>query len=60
LEEIERVIVEVSQKSEDWHRERSIKTCKVAEEKYSEEAFINRWRDILNEILNNTGPKNDF
>jgi glycosyltransferase involved in cell wall biosynthesis len=60
LEEVERVIVEVSQKSEEWHREQSIKTRKVAEEKYSEEAFINRWRDILNEILNNTGPKNDF
>ena len=52
LEEIERVIVEVSQLPESWHRVRSIRTRKVAEEKYSEAAFINRWREILFEILN--------
>jgi glycosyltransferase involved in cell wall biosynthesis len=51
LEEIEKVIVEVSRQPESWHLEQSIKTRKVAEEKYSESALINRWRDILGEIL---------
>ncbi len=44
LEEIERVIVEVSEKPESWHRERSIRTRAVSEEKYSEDAFMDRWR----------------
>jgi glycosyltransferase involved in cell wall biosynthesis len=52
LEEIERVIREVSQLPEEWHKERSIKTAKVAEAKYSEDVFVNRWRQILSEILN--------
>ena len=57
LEEIERVIVEVSERPESWHREHSIKTRKVCEDKYSEEAFMNRWRAILDEILNGAGSK---
>ena len=56
LEEIERVILEVSNKPESWHREHSLKTRKVSEEKYSEDAFIERWRNILTEIL--TVPAN--
>jgi glycosyltransferase involved in cell wall biosynthesis len=51
-EEIERVIVDVSQRPESWHREQSIRTRRIAEEKYSEAAFVNRWREILAEILN--------
>lgn len=51
LDEIESVIREVSELPEDWHRDRSIKTRKVAEEKYSEDAFLNRWRQILTEII---------
>lgn len=58
LAEIERVIVEVSRRSESWHREHSIKTRRVSEEKYSEDAFTTRWRDILTEILSNAGAKN--
>jgi hypothetical protein len=51
LEEIERVVREVSQLPEKWHRERSSRTRKAVEEKYSEDAFLNRWRDILAEIV---------
>ena len=57
LEEIERVVVEVSERPESWYREHSIKTRKVCEDKYSEEAFMNRWRAILDEILNGAGSK---
>ena len=54
---IERVILEVSQMSDSWHRERSIRTRKVSEEKYSEDAFMDRWRYMLAEILNGAGIK---
>jgi glycosyltransferase involved in cell wall biosynthesis len=57
LEEIERVIVEVSEKPETWHKEHSIRTREVSEQKYSEDAFMNRWRYILGEILNSAGDK---
>jgi glycosyltransferase involved in cell wall biosynthesis len=55
IEEIERVILEVSELPETWHREHSIRTRKVSEEKYSEEAFMNRWRYILADIISGTG-----
>jgi glycosyltransferase involved in cell wall biosynthesis len=51
LEEIEKVIVRVAQLPETWHREQSLKTRKIAEEKYSEAAFMKRWREILKEVL---------
>jgi glycosyltransferase involved in cell wall biosynthesis len=51
LDEIERVVREVSQLPADWHREHSIKTHKIAEAKYSEDAFLKRWRSILSEVL---------
>jgi glycosyltransferase involved in cell wall biosynthesis len=51
LEEIERAVRQVSQLPKEWHLERSIRTREVAEAKYSEEAFLNRWREILAEIL---------
>jgi hypothetical protein len=60
LEEIERVIVEVSEKPGSWHRERSIKTRVVSEEKYSEDAFMDRWRNMLAEILNGAGKSRLF
>ena len=50
IEEIEKVVLELCQKQEDWCKEKSIKTKKIAESKYSEEAFVNRWREILKEI----------
>lgn len=58
IEEIERVMLEVSKLPEGWHREHSIRTREVCERKYSEEAFINRWIDILSDILN-SGRKNN-
>lgn len=57
LEEIERVILQVSELHESWHRQRSLRTRRVSEEKYSEDAFINRWRYILGEIINSTVTK---
>lgn len=50
LAEIERIIVEVSELPADWHREQSIKTSKVAQEKYSETVLVKRWESILSEI----------
>jgi glycosyltransferase involved in cell wall biosynthesis len=55
LAEIERVIVEVSGLPESWHRQQSVRTREVAEYKFSEDAFMDRWRDILAEILNGAG-----
>ena len=57
LEEIERVIIEVSELPGSWHMERSVRTRKASEEKYSEDAFMDRWRNILAEILNCAGAK---
>ena len=52
LEEIERVIIEVSELKENWHREHSVRTRRIAEVKYSENALVEKWRGILTEILN--------
>lgn len=57
LVEIERVIIEVSEKPDIWHKERSIRTREISEEKYSEDAFRDRWRNILAEILKDSGDK---
>ena len=54
LGEIEKTIRELSELPESWHRERSTRTRKVAEEKFSEKAFVNRWREIIGDI---TGRK---
>ncbi len=51
LEEIEKTILHLAGLSEDWHREHSVRTRQIAEERFSEDAFINRWREILSEIL---------
>jgi glycosyltransferase involved in cell wall biosynthesis len=51
LEEIENGIVTTSQRPEEWHRQRSIRTRQVAEADYSESAFVRRWKHILPEIL---------
>jgi glycosyltransferase involved in cell wall biosynthesis len=60
LEEIEKVILEVSHLPERWHRERSIRTREVSEEKYSEDAFMDRWRNMLAEILSGAGKSRLF
>jgi glycosyltransferase involved in cell wall biosynthesis len=59
LDAIERVIREVSQLPADWHRDHSIRTRKIAEEKYSEDAFLNRWRNILSEVLGQCCGRNE-
>jgi glycosyltransferase involved in cell wall biosynthesis len=51
LEEIEQTILELSVKPVEWVREKSAATFKVAREKYTEEAFIDRWREIMKDIL---------
>jgi glycosyltransferase involved in cell wall biosynthesis len=51
LDEIEKVIRDVSRRPAEWHREHSLKTRKTAEEKYSEDAFLTRWRHLLAEII---------
>ncbi len=45
---------------ESWHREHSIRTRKVSEKKYSEDAFMERWRNLLGEIINCPDKNNDF
>jgi len=51
LDKIEKTIIELSELPADWHREHSLRTREMAENKYSEKAFINRWREIVSEIL---------
>jgi glycosyltransferase involved in cell wall biosynthesis len=48
---IDRTVVSLSQLPEEWHKRRSIRTRQVAETRYSENAFMNRWREILADIL---------
>jgi glycosyltransferase involved in cell wall biosynthesis len=57
LDAIERAVVTVSQLPEEWHRQHSIRTRQVAEAKYSEDAFIIRWRQMLADILNGAETK---
>jgi len=60
LVEIEDKILELSKKSPAWHVDRSLKTRDKAKEKYSEEAFLNRWREIISEIINNRFEQHDW
>jgi len=50
IEEIERTVLDVSQRPPEWHRERGAKTARIAAELYGEEAFTRRWRSIITEI----------
>jgi hypothetical protein len=43
LKEIENTLVKLSNLLATWHQEHSAKTREIAEEKYSEDAFISRW-----------------
>jgi hypothetical protein len=58
LEEIERVVREVSRLPEQWHRERSARTRRAAETHYSEECFLARWRQILAAVLSRSAAGN--
>jgi len=55
LEEIEKTILELANLPAEWLRERSIRTRRVAEAKYSEEAFVRRWREILGDLFKQEG-----
>lgn len=60
MEEIERVIREVSELPDSRHREYSIRVREASVEKYSENAFMYRWRYMLTEILKNNGEEKYF
>ena len=57
LDEIERVVVDLAARPAKWHRERSIKTRRVAEGGYSERAFWSRWKEIIAELEGLGGPR---
>jgi hypothetical protein len=59
LEEIKAVVTPLPGLPENWHRRRSMRVREVAEEKYSEEAFMDRWRSILRDILDGEGMAGD-
>jgi len=50
LEAIERLIIDSATKDPGWVREKSRRTHEVAVGRYSEESFVNRWRDIIREV----------
>ena len=58
LRGIERVIRKVSRQPEKWHRKRSAKTRRVAEKRFSEDALVRRWREILTEIIADAESRN--
>lgn len=47
IEDIEKTILYLTELSEQWHKEHSIRTREIAEKKFSEGAFMNRWREII-------------
>jgi glycosyltransferase involved in cell wall biosynthesis len=46
-EEIERLVLQVSKLSPDALKERALKTRQIATSQYSEDAFVQRWREIV-------------
>ena len=52
LEEIEKTVLELAEFPTAWLREHSIRTRDIAEKRFSENAFITRWREIVSQILN--------
>jgi glycosyltransferase involved in cell wall biosynthesis len=57
LEGLESALVKVSGLPGEWHRQRSIRTRRVAEARYSETAFMRRWRRMLADILGRAEAK---
>jgi hypothetical protein len=51
LQELESTIRRVAELPPEWHREQSLSTRRLAEARYSEAASVERWRQILGEIL---------
>jgi glycosyltransferase involved in cell wall biosynthesis len=58
LGEIEQTIVNLSEKPIDWLIKHSMRTKEIAEIFFSEEAFLQRWRDITRLILDMGGKSN--
>ena len=50
LAAIRQTVLEVAERPEAWHRERSLRTRRAVEEKYSETALCQRWREILTSV----------
>jgi glycosyltransferase involved in cell wall biosynthesis len=57
LEEIERVILDVAERPPVWHAERAAEARRAASERYSEAAFVDRWRAIVAEAA--LAPRSD-
>jgi glycosyltransferase involved in cell wall biosynthesis len=51
IEAIERAVLEVSELPTSWISTRSAHTFGAAKEKFSEDAFVDKWRKMLSEIL---------
>jgi len=51
IEEIERTVLDMSQRPPEWLRDRSAKTARSAAALYTEETFRKRWADIVTEVL---------
>jgi hypothetical protein len=51
VEEIHRVVQEVSRKPVEWYRERSIRTRYTAQKYYTEERFLANFRDAVEYII---------
>ena len=47
IEDIEKTIIYLTALPEQWHRKHSVRTREIAEKKFSEDAFMNRWREIM-------------
>jgi hypothetical protein len=51
LAELEKTILELAELPPNWHRERSYRTRRVAEQEFSESCFVHTWRRIIHHIL---------
>jgi hypothetical protein len=49
--EVEKTLLELTEQSAEWLRDRSLTTRQISEAEYSETAFVGRWRAILTDIL---------
>jgi glycosyltransferase involved in cell wall biosynthesis len=51
LDDIERTILDVASRPASWHEEHSRRARRLAETRFSEAAFMARWRSMLTEVL---------
>lgn len=50
LDAIERLVRDASERPPDWHRELGARSRQVARNRYTEDVFEARWREIVVEI----------